>query len=198
MSRVIDDRAVSLIKSFEKLRLKSYQGAADALDIYTIGWGHVLTGHEIPDLFKPGQMMQDVSITADQADQLFMNDIGVFIKGLQMRLSTDACSKLTDDQFGALVSFAYNIGLGGFGSSQVMAQVNRGSIDEASNFFKSFVRSGAVDPDTGRKPIVNGLVRRRAAERALYKSDYDMVDYFMNNSNATAINKAQTYIGLVT
>lgn len=183
---MVNEMSESLIKSFEKLRLKSYQGAADQPGVYTIGWGHVITGHENPDLFKPGDMMKDVTITEEQAETLFQNDLQTFITGVTMRLNPDKKRALTDDQFGALVSFAYNIGLGGFGISAVRATINMANPMDAVHGFKSFIKSGGE--------VRNGLVRRRAAEAALYKSDYDNMTYFMNNSDPKAIKASATYI----
>ncbi len=189
MARTVNDRTVQLIQSFEKCRLKAYQGAADAPGVYTIGWGHVLTGHEVPDLFRVGQMMRDVTITQQQADALFLNDIKTTVNGVNMRLEPEIASQLTDDQFGALVSLSYNIGLGGFNSSKVKATINSGSIDKASDYFKSWIRANGE--------VVNGLVRRRAAERALYQSDYQTLDYFLDNYGSATVTKAQQYLGLV-
>lgn len=185
---MIDDETELLIKSFEKLRLKAYQGAADQPGVYTIGWGHVITGHEDPDIFKPGNMMKDVVITAEQAETLFQQDLQTFISGVSMRLNPDKKKALTDDQFGALVSFAYNIGLGNFGISAVRATINNGDPRDAFHGFKSFVKSNGQ--------VQNGLIRRRAAESALYQSDSESLNLFMNNSDPKTIKAAAIYLDL--
>lgn len=186
MMMVLNTQAERLIKSFEKLRLKAYHGAADHDGIYTIGWGHVITGNESPDLFKVGDLMSEVVITKERADELFEEDIAKFIRGIILRLDIEDREKLTYNQFGALVSFAYNIGLGNFKISAVRRTINYGDAKNAWHGFRSFVRSG------GKRR--NGLVRRRAAEAALYRDDIELMEFFLKNARRETITKAEEYI----
>ena len=74
-------------------------------------------------------------------------------------------SKLTQNQFDALVSFVYNVGSGNFSSSTLLVKLNQGKYLEAANEFLKWNRAGG-------KPL-SGLTRRRAAERELFlKEDY--------------------------
>lgn len=188
MARAVSTKAIELIESFELLRLKAYQGAADRKDVWTIGYGHVITGHERPDLFRPGQQMKDVVITKDRAESLLVEDLGKAAAGVTMRLNPDMAAKLNDDQYGALVSLTFNIGVGNFAISSVRKTINVGDINSAAEAFRSFIRSAGE--------VRNGLIRRRAAEKALYKSEYDTMTYFLNNSNSTAIAKARKYLDI--
>jgi len=181
---------LNLIKSFEKLKLKAYQGAADRSGVYTIGYGHVITGHESPDIFKAGQTMDQVTITEEQANTLFVTDLAIAQQGIRMRLLPNVWTSLTEDQRMALTSFAFNVGVGNFGISNVRKLLNGEMPSTAYSGFKSFVRSAGQ--------VRGGLIRRRAAEMALFKSDYPMVEYFMNKSGRVVEAKAAAYIGLET
>lgn len=199
MARQLNKKSTDLIQSFEQLRLKAYQGSADRDGVFTIGWGHVITGHEEDthgiDLFRPGQMIRDVAITQSTADLIFQKDVDIFIGGLAMRMTNDVLNQLNDDQFGSLVSLAFNIGLGWFDprstparQCSVYRKIRDGDIQGAADSFKSFVSSN------GQRQ--NGLVRRRAAEKALYLSDYGKMDQFMENARASTIEQASSYLGL--
>lgn len=177
-----------LIKSFEKLRLKSYHGEADREGIVTIGWGHVLTGHEVPDLFKPGDVMSTVTITEQQAEQLFKNDVEKFVTGVNMRLDAAKRKNMTDDQFGAFVSFAYNVGLSNFNASKVRSTFNFGNTSDVPPLFGHFISSNGQ--------VVDGLIRRRAAEAALYQSDYVNLDFFQNKIGKSVMGAARIYLQL--
>lgn len=201
---MIDLVTEKLVKSFEKLRLKSYHGAADPDGVYTIGWGHVITGHEIAthgiELFKRGDMMKDVTITEEQAEILFQGDIKIAMDGIRMRLDKQKASQLTEDQRGALVSLTFNIGLGGFGKSAVRATINMGDPKDAVHGFKSWISAGR--DKKGNLIKVPGLIKRRAAEAALYQSDYEMVEYFIYDKYSKeqlyeeVIPRAKSYLDL--
>lgn len=202
MARVVSKRAIELIESFELMRLKAYQGAADRAGVWTIGYGHVITGHEVPDLFRPGQQMRDVVITKDRAEALLVEDLGKAASGVTMRLNPDMAAKLNDDQYGALVSLTFNIGVGNFAISSVRKTINVGDINSAAEAFRSFVSVRKIvenlEDGTKESKLVPtpGLIRRRAAEKALYKSEYDTMTYFLNNSNSTSIVKARRYLDI--
>ena len=189
---MVNENTLKLIKGFEKLKLSAYHGEADQPGIYTIGWGHVITGHEELthgiDLFKPNQLMWDVKITKEQAETLLQHDISKAQKGVQLSLNSGVWNLLTSDQQGAVVSLVFNIGSGGFKESRVRVSLNSGAPGLAYAFFKSWISSN------GKRQ--NGLIRRRAAEVALYKSDYPMLDYFLSGSSIGVINKAKKYIGV--
>ncbi|WP_420285117.1 lysozyme, partial [Serratia liquefaciens] len=70
--------------------------------------------------------------------------------------------KITQGQFDALVSFAYNLGLRSLSTSTLLQKMNTGDKQGAANEFGRWVNAGGVK--------LNGLVMRRAAERELFLS----------------------------
>lgn len=187
------NNAKLLLQVMEGCRLKAYHGAADRPGIWTIGIGHVITGHEIDthgiELFKTHQMMPDVTITQEQADLLFEKDYNKAKQGVLMRLNKEKASQLTENQLGALISLSFNIGLGGFSESRIRQEINNGNIKGAAEYFKSWTTS-----DGERQ---KALVRRRAAEKALYLEDLPMFAYFRDRgSDKVTIKEALKYLNL--
>ncbi|MEO1208872.1 MAG: lysozyme [Cyanobacteria bacterium J06638_20] len=114
--------------------------------MWTIGIGHT----------KTARAWQ--TITKEQAIALFKQDIRVFERGVEGLLTVET----TQPQFDALVSFAFNLGLGALRSSTLLKRHNRMQFDKAANEFGRWVNA------SGERML--GLVRRRAAERDLYLS----------------------------
>ncbi|KMN50721.1 muraminidase [Chromobacterium violaceum] len=133
---------ISLIKQFEGVRLAAYQ---DMVGVWTIGYGH--TG---PDV-KAG-----MTITQRQADQLLAADLEKFETGVRKAVIVP----LNANQFSALVSFSYNLGLGNLRSSTLLRLLNKGDYDGAAAQFPRWNRAGGQ--------AVPGLTRRRKAEQALF------------------------------
>ncbi len=140
-SRQTTASGVNLIKSFEGLRLKAYQ---DAVGVWTIGYG---TTRGV----KPGQ-----AISEAQAEALLKTDLNRFEQAVNQAVRVS----INDNQFAALVSFAYNVGSGALRSSTLLKKLNRRDIYGAANEFPRWNRAG------GR--VLAGLTRRRNAERALF------------------------------
>ncbi|WP_321782279.1 lysozyme [Paraburkholderia sp. J94] len=138
----INSAGISLIKQYEGLFLITY---ADVVGVLTIGYGH--TGSDV----KPGLI-----ITQTQADQLLDDDLARFEKGV----SRLARVPLNPNQFSALVSFSFNLGLGNLGNSTLLRDLNRGDYVAAANQFPRWDRAG------GRE--LPGLLKRRRAEQALF------------------------------
>ena len=143
MGRQINMAGLELIKSFEGCRLTAYKCPAG---VWTIGYGH--TG---PDV-KSGK-----TITFTEAEQLLKGDLDKFEDGVEKGIGTAA---VTENQFAAMVSLAFNIGLGGFLKSTVLRMHKAGKYELAANAFLLWINGG------GRQ--LPGLVRRRKAERTLY------------------------------
>jgi lysozyme len=120
-------------------RLKAYLCPAG---IWTIGWGH--TGG-----VKPGAVW-----TEEQADQALEQDLAAFEGAVSAAVHTE----LTQGQFDALVSFAYNCK--GWRTSTLFALVNAGKFAAAAGEFPKWVHAG--------EKMLPGLVKRRAAERELF------------------------------
>jgi lysozyme len=134
MSQTTNDAGLKLIESFEGLRLNAYQ---DSVGVWTIGYGHTKG------------VAQGQTITQQQAEAFLQQDLAVAEGDVNGHGLT-----LTDNQFAALVSFAFNLGGG--------------------NLNKLLSRGLEAVPDrillfdhAGGKQLA-GLTRRRTAERALY------------------------------
>lgn len=148
-------RGIELIHNFEQCRLEAYPdpGSRDGRP-WTIGWGS--TG---PDI-GPGTVW-----TRAQAEARFASDLVKFEIGVNMLL---AGAPTTQNQFDALVSFAYNVGLDidddtkaeGLGDSTLLKKHLAGDYAGARAAFASWVFND------GKR--MRGLERRRAAEAALY------------------------------
>ncbi len=150
-SRHINQAGLQLVKEFEGLakRLPDGRIAAylDAVGIPTIGYGHtqdVQLGHMI-----------DVK----KAEALLLDDLQIAESGVEDLVKVS----LSDNQFSALVSFAFNVGTGALARSTLLKHLNRGDYKGAADQFLRWVRAG------GRK--LPGLVRRRQAERKLFLSE---------------------------
>ena len=140
--------AVLEIARSEGCRLKAYRCPAG---VPTIGWGH--TG---------GVKMGD-TCTQGQADAWFSIDLSVYADGVQRELKRDA----SDNELGAMVSLAYNIGLHGFAKSTVLKRHNEGDRQSAARAFALWNKARI----NGVLQVVDGLTSRRAREAALYLSD---------------------------
>lgn len=133
---------MALTRSFEGLRLDAYQ---DPVGIWTIGYGHAA-----PEV-RAGQR-----ITETQAEALLRNDLSAAVRCV--RGAVKVC--IAQYQFDALVDFCFNAGRGSFLSSSLLRDVNRGDFSSATAQFGLWVHAGAK--------VVPGLVRRRAAEAAMF------------------------------
>jgi lysozyme len=137
----VSPRGRQLIQSFEGCRLRAYQ---DSGGVWTVGFGHV-------DGVVEGQ-----EIGQAQADRMFQQDVDRFAAGLNGLIR----APVSQDQFDALCSLAYNIGLGAFAQSTLLKLLNDGNMEAAAQQFMVWIHvAGTVSP---------GLVRRRAAEAALF------------------------------
>lgn len=147
----INDDGLLLIKSFEGLELIAYR---DAVGVWTIGYGHT-------SMAGPPEVYPGMTITEAEAEEILRQDLGIFERGVAQALKIDTNS----DQFSAMVSFAFNVGLGAFRDSTLLRKHNAGDFAGAANEFLRWVYAGGQ--------ILPGLERRRDAERALYLSqDY--------------------------
>jgi lysozyme len=160
----ISQTGIDLIKRFEGLRLNAYR---DAVGVWTIGYGHTATA-------KPGQR-----ISAERAEELLRRDLETFERGVERRLKVE----VNQAQFDAMVSLAFNVGLGAFGKSTLLRLVNRGAYSAAADQFGRWVYAG------GRK--LRGLVRRRQAERELFVSRPETARYAaMSLAGGSSLDKA--------
>lgn len=133
---------IDLIKKFEGLRLHTY---LDVGGVVTVGWGHTE-----PSL-KLGQYINE-----DQANQYFLQDLATFEHGMTTAIKI----VVNSNQFSALVSLAYNLGLGNLLGKGLMTKLNSGDYAGAANSFVLY------DHVNGLADV--GLLKRRLAEKALF------------------------------
>lgn len=146
---------VTVMHNFENCKLKAYPdpGSKNG-EPWTIGWGH--TGPEV----KPGLVW-----TQAQADAAFLEDLRRFERDVASLVKVP----LTQGQFDALVSFAYNVGSDidadtiaeGLGDSTLLRKLNAGDYEGAAQEFKKWNKNDGK--------VMRGLIRRRAAEEALFR-----------------------------
>ena len=136
----------AFIGRHEGLRLSAYR---DAAGIWTIGYGHTAAaGPPVP--------VAAMTITAAEADAILGRDLARF-EAAVARLVTVA---LSQGEFDALVSFAFNVGEGALGRSTLLKKLNAGDRSGAAAEFGRWNKAG------GR--VLAGLTRRRAEERAMF------------------------------
>jgi lysozyme len=141
MARMSQD-GLALLKSVEGLSLDAYPDG----DGYSIGYGH-----HGPDVYGGMQ------ITQQRADDLLAQDLERFENGVEDLLAQPA----VQEEFDAMVSLAYNIGLNAFKDSELLEHVNAGRHKEAVAEFGEWVMSG--------DEVLPGLVKRREREAAMYR-----------------------------
>lgn len=140
--------AASLCRRFEGLELKPYLCPAG---IPTIGYGSTR--------YADGKAvtLRDQSITASQADELLMLTLRRdYLPGV-LRLSPSLADK--PQALGAIVDFAYNLGVSKYGGSTLRKRIDAGDMAGARVELSRWVRGGGK--------VLPGLVARRAAESAL-------------------------------
>jgi lysozyme len=151
----VNSACIDLIKSFEGLELTPYHGAADRPDVFTIGYGTI----KYPPYYMRGKMVEltDPPITEPQAEDFLKYEVSQKSTAIDLLLRDD----LNANQFGALISFAYNLGEGALKISTLRVKVNKNPKDKTirDEFMKWVYANGKV---------VAGLKRRRAAEADLY------------------------------
>ena len=153
-------RCKDMIKHHEGVRYKPYRCPAK---LWTIGVGHVLYPAQgaLPldqrDAFqlKPEH---NRTFSKDEVDGILSADLQRFEAGITKLFPM----VLTPGQNDALVSFAFNLGLGGVQRSTLRQKVLRGEIEAAADEFLKFTRGGGK--------VLPGLVKRRQDERALFLS----------------------------
>lgn len=137
----------ALIKSFEELRLVVYP---DERGIPTGGWGH--TGYYAPGV----PMAVGQTLTEAQAEEWFDLDTSYAVNGVIRCLDV----AVNQNQFDALVSFAFNCGLHALAHSTLLRDINEGRPRDAANEFPKWDYAGGHESA--------GLQRRRLAERTLF------------------------------
>jgi lysozyme len=158
---------VALIKEFEGCRLTAYRCPAGVL---TIGYGHTSAA-------GGPAVVEGMVITEVAANSLLRHDLIRIENDVQDCVTTN----LTQGQFDALVSWVFNLGIGALRTSTLLKRVNAGRFDavpaEFMKWTKARVRGELVD--------LPGLVRRRRAEVALWRSMPDSAPVVVDETRAT-------------
>ena len=145
----LTDEGLTLIKRFEGFRGSAYRCPAG---VWTIGYGHTTQA-------GPPAVTASLRLTEVQAHAVLAADLERFARDVRLALRRE----LNDQQFSALVSFAYNVGSNAFRSSSVLKAVNAGDFDAVPRRLQLWIKGG------GR--VLPGLVKRRAAEAELFMSE---------------------------
>ena len=145
----ISARGLELIKEFEGFSSKPY---LDVVKIPTIGYGNTYypDGKKVTLNDKPISEIEATEMISYIAQKDFGDKIFPLIK-----------VEVNQNQFDAMVSLAYNIGVGNFSKSTLLKKVNSGDFDGASNEFLKWNKSGGKE--------LLGLTRRREKEKDLFK-----------------------------
>lgn len=140
---IINDAGLNIVKEYEKCRLEAFLPTPN--DVPTLGWGHT-QGVKLGD-----------SCTQEKADDWLRSDI----HRAETCVEQSVLVPLTENEFSALVSLVYNIGVGAFRDSTLLRRLNDERMDDAAEQFLVW------NKQKGR--VLNGLVRRRQEEKDLFE-----------------------------
>lgn len=142
-------QGLKLIERFEGLSLTPYK---DCVGLYTIGVGHLIDdGRSLPSSWNR-------TFTINECYELLASDVIKFELGVERYIT----AKLTQNQFDALVSFAFNLGLGTLQRSSLRQKLNRGDKEGAVKTWLKYNMTGGQ--------VIRGLDLRRKAEVTLFLS----------------------------
>lgn len=154
-------KGIDLIKKYEGCRLKAYKCPAG---VWTIGYGHT-SG------VKKGQV-----ISQAQAEGFLKQDLEKFERGIMEYVKV----QINQNQFDALVSFTFNVGLGAFNKSTLLRLLNVNKITAAAAEFDRWVYAAGVKLD--------GLIERRNEEKKLFLENLELKEVKNVKVTATALN----------
>ena len=163
--RTINQAGIDLIKSFEGIRdgdmlTPNYDAYLCPANYWTIGYGHVVRSGGVMLSGKENEATARKAypngLTLEQCEELLEKDLADYCRRVESLIKV----KITDNQFAALVSLAYNIGVSAFGGSTLLSYLNKGNYSAAADQFARWNKGGGK--------VLAGLVRRREAERKLF------------------------------
>jgi len=143
---------ITLIKKYEEFRNNPYLCPVGKP---TIGWGNTF--------YEDGTLvtLNDPPITRKRGDELFLNIVAIF----EDKVNKNVTSNINQNQFDALVCFAYNQKKGAFESSTLLKRINANPEDEDIKYQFSRWNKGTVN---GKLVELKGLTKRRNEEAFLY------------------------------
>jgi lysozyme len=139
----VSELGLALIRRFEGCRVKAYQCPAK---VWTIGYGHTKTA-------KPG-----MQISLAEANYLLQQDVAIFEQAVSKLVTVP----INQNQFDALVSFAFNVGTGALANSTLLTTLNRRNYLGAADQFLRWSKVGNT--------TLKGLLDRRTEERKIFLS----------------------------
>ncbi|WP_431608531.1 lysozyme [Enterobacter hormaechei] len=142
------DKGIALIKEFEGCKLTAYQ---DSVGVWTIGYGWT-------QLVDGKTIRAGMAIKQETAERLLKTGLVNYESDVSRLVKVG----LTQGQFDALVSFTYNLGARSLSTSTLLRKLNAGDYAGAADEFLRWNKAGGK--------VLNGLTRRREAERALFLS----------------------------
>ena len=157
---MIDHKVIEMIKHHEGVKTTPYR--CPAL-LWTVGVGRVIDPNHIKVKLEERKNLPipdgwNRTFSMEEVDKLLAEDLARFENGVR-RLCP---SGLTPSRFGALVSFAFNVGLGNLQNSTLRMKHNRGEFEDAAEEFLKWNKAGGKE--------LKGLTNRRKDEKALYLS----------------------------
>ncbi|KAA0260064.1 lysozyme [Hafnia alvei] len=142
------ENGINLIKQFEGCKLTAYQ---DSVGVWTIGYGWTQ-----PVDGKP--VAKGMVTTQQKANDLLKQGVVQYENGVNSLVKV----QLNQNQFDALVDFAYNLGVNALKGSILLKKLNAGDYAGAANEFTKWNKAGGKE--------LAGLMRRREAEKTLFLS----------------------------
>lgn len=147
----VGKKGLDLIKEFEGLELSAYPDPATGGAPWTIGYGWTQ-----PVDGKP--VVKGMTISLDKAEELLVKGVVPYANRVTVLVKVP----VNQNQFDALVSFAYNLGTANLQNSTLLKKLNKKDYEGAADEFLKWNRAGGK--------VVKGLTRRREAERKLFLS----------------------------
>lgn len=152
----MSEHGLGLLEKWEGFELNLYK---DSAGLPTIGVGHLLTKSELTSgkiVINGVAVQYSGGLTNQQALDLLSQDV----EPSQQAVNNGVKVALNQNQFDALVSFAFNVGNGAFTASTLLKVLNQQQYTEVPTQFLRWVRSGGQ--------VVQGLVNRRQNEVSLW------------------------------
>lgn len=160
-NRKIGQAGLALIKQFEGCRLAAYQCSAG---VWTIGYGHTAGVHK------------GMKITQAQAEEYLKHDVAKFEKYVNNPSYVPFTDKLNQNQFDALVSFAFNLGQG-----NVKKLCTGRTMNQIPSAMQRYCKAAGK--------TLPGLQRRRKAEAALYNKKVESC----TGATTTTVKESEDY-----
>ena len=146
---IVNEATVDLVKEFEGFRSSAYQ---DSVGVWTIGYGTTAEAG-VGIVPRPG-----LTITKGQAERYLHMALDDFAAQIRPAIT----APINENQFGAFLSLAYNIGPGAFKRSTALKRFNAGDVEGAAEAILWFNKAGGE--------VLRGLERRRRAEVELFNT----------------------------